>query len=161
MPHPGMRRRVAAIPGTPLPNGLLGGCTTVIDVEDEHELLGVDWVSLSCKHAYPTDWCPTDDAGTPLPPPGPKQFERPDSESAGPVTVYAGAICSAPGFPYAEAEQHARAGLSQGRGGRSRNGSGRTCWPRPPWTAPRPPARCRCRRACRSWRGGWPPTTAA
>ncbi|MER6828882.1 hypothetical protein ABT352_23075 [Streptosporangium sp. NPDC000563] len=116
MPHPGMRRRVQAIPGTPMPNGLLGGCTTILDVEDPHELLGVDWISLSCKEAHPTDWCPTDDAGNPLPAPGPKTFERPDSETAGPVTIYAGAVCSAPGFSYAEAEQHARAGLSQGEG---------------------------------------------
>ncbi|MEV4067692.1 hypothetical protein [Nonomuraea dietziae] len=89
MPHPGMRRRVAAIPGTPLPNGLLGGCTTVIDVEDEHELLGVDWVSLSCKHAYPTDWCPTDDAGNPLPPPGPKTNHDGSSLPVCSATMYA------------------------------------------------------------------------
>ncbi|MFF3665461.1 hypothetical protein [Microtetraspora malaysiensis] len=116
MPPASMRSRVQAIPGTPMPNGLLGGCTTLIDVTDPHELLGVDWLGLSCAEAHPTDWCPTDDAGNPLPAPPPKQFDRPSAETAGPVTIYAGAVCSALGFSYEEATDQAKLALSMGEG---------------------------------------------
>lgn len=109
MPPAGMRRRVTAIPGTPLPNGLLGGCSTVIDVEDVHELLGVEWLGLGCAPVRSTDWCPPEESpgespGLPLV----KDFDRPEAEHADPVTLYAGVECSTFGLSYEEAVDHVR-----------------------------------------------------
>ncbi|MEZ0073608.1 hypothetical protein ABH927_002958 [Planotetraspora sp. GP83] len=114
MPPAGMRRRVDAIPGTPLPNGILGGCTTVVDVteNDIHQLLGVEWLGLGCNPVRDTDWCPPGDES-----PGEvrvKEFARPEVESADPVTLYAGVECSTIGWSYAEAIEHVRATLLLG-----------------------------------------------
>jgi hypothetical protein len=115
MPPPGMRRRVEAIPGTPLPYGLLGGCTTIIDIgdglgdDDIHQLLGVEWLGLGCCLVHDTDWCPADGST-----PAAKEFCRPQVESADPVTVYAGVECSTIGWSYAEAIEHVRAVLLLG-----------------------------------------------
>lgn len=111
MPPAGMRRRVQAIPGTPLPNGILGSCSTVIDVteDDIHQLLGVEWLALGCAPVRSTDWCPPEESpgespGTPLV----KEFDRPDVESADAVTLYAGVECSTFGLSYDEAIEHVR-----------------------------------------------------
>ncbi|MFF6801132.1 cupin [Streptomyces sp. NPDC012616] len=111
MPAAGLRRRVAAIPGTPLPHGILGGCVDIIDVEDVHELLGTEWMPLSCAAAHDWEWCPED---TTTPGPAAKTFERPGTCSASPITIYAGATCSTVGWPYSEAVQHARETLRMG-----------------------------------------------
>ncbi|MER5699487.1 cupin [Streptomyces mirabilis] len=113
MASAGMRRRVEAIPGRPLPYGILGGCTDVVDVTDEHELLGVEWLALGC--------CPVNVWNDPCvgadESPGAsttKEFCRPVPEHADPITVYAGAECSAMGWSYAEARAHAEASLELG-----------------------------------------------
>lgn len=110
MPSPGMRRRVEAIAGTPLPHGILSGCTEIIDVTDVHELLGTDWMPLSCSEAHDWDWCPED----PPPTPALKAFDRVGSCTAAPVTIYAGATCNPIGWTYAEATAHAREALRMG-----------------------------------------------
>ncbi|KPI33272.1 hypothetical protein OV450_1360 [Actinobacteria bacterium OV450] len=109
MPSAGLRRYVEAVPGNPLPHGILTGCTTVIDVTDTHELLGTEWLPLSCADAHDTTWCPPDNETVPA-----KEFTRPEVCSAAPVTIYAGAECSAPGFSYSEALQHATETLRMG-----------------------------------------------
>lgn len=112
-----MQRRVEAIPGRPLPYGILGGCTTVIDVTDPHELLGVEWMALGCCPVRDTDWCPPEESPgdeSPGLPPGVKEFCRPEHEAAEPVTVYAGVECSTFGLPYQEAVRHVRAALELG-----------------------------------------------
>lgn len=121
MPPAGMRRRVEAIPGTPLPYGILGGCTNVIDVTDEHELLGVEWMALGCSPVRDTDWCPPGESPgdqspgeSPGPLPGQKEFYPPIHEEADPVTIYAGAICSTIGWSYQEAIDHVRMSLELG-----------------------------------------------
>lgn len=109
MPSAGFRRRVNPIPGTPLPHGILGGCTEIIDVTDVHELLGTDWQDGSCADAHPWTWC-TD--GPPLP--AEKEFARPRTCSAPPITIYAGSECSALGRGQAEAVDTAREALRMG-----------------------------------------------
>ncbi|WP_258314602.1 cupin [Streptomyces sp. Act143] len=113
MASAGMRRRVEAIPGRPLPYGILGGCTEVIDVQDEHELLGVEWMALGC---CPVEVWNDPCVGTDESPGAPtqKQFCRPTTEHADPITVYAGAECATMGWSYAEARQHAEASLELG-----------------------------------------------
>ncbi|MFC4060242.1 hypothetical protein ACFOWE_18210 [Planomonospora corallina] len=103
-----MRRRVDAIPGTPLPNGILGGCTTIIDVGDDdiHQLLGVEWLGLGCCPVRDTDWCPDPDESPGEVPA--KEFCRPRNESADAVTLYAGVECSTIGWSYPEAIEHVR-----------------------------------------------------
>lgn len=110
MPSAGLRSRVEAVPGTPLPHGLLGGCTDVIEVTNPHELLGTEWVPLSCSEAHDTTWCPPE--GDPEVPP--KTFERPGSCTAPPVTIYAGSECSTFGQSYQEAVRHAEETLRLG-----------------------------------------------
>ncbi|MEU7093020.1 cupin [Kitasatospora aureofaciens] len=110
MPAVGLRRYVEAVPGEPLPHGLLGGCTTIIDATDPHELLGTDWRPLSCADAHDTTWCPP----APAPEPGPITYFRPGNCTAAPVTIVAGSECSAIGFTYAEALEHARETLRMG-----------------------------------------------
>ncbi|MCY0957735.1 cupin [Streptomyces sp. H27-H5] len=100
-----------AIPGTPLPHGILGACSTVTDVTDPHDLLGVEWLALGCNPVRDTDWCPP---GNPPPAVAPKEFDRPETEAAAPLTVYTGAECSAPGWTYEEAVEHALANLALG-----------------------------------------------
>lgn len=129
MPSAAMRRRVEAIPGTPLPHGLLSGsCVTQIESTDPHDLLGVEWLSLGCcdAGAGTFTWC--DDEDSPDESPGDespgeespgetgvKTFCRPDLETADPVTVYSGAVCSAPGFTRDDAIEQARQSLILGR----------------------------------------------
>lgn len=108
MPTAGNRRRVPAIPGTPLPHGILGGCTEIIDVTDPHELLGTDWQDGSCADAHPWTWCEED------PPAGPKEFARPTTCTAAPVTIYAGTQCNPVGRSYQEAVDTSREALRMG-----------------------------------------------
>ncbi|MGA5497704.1 cupin [Streptomyces cinereoruber] len=114
-----MRTVVDAIPGTPLPHGILGAtCTTVQDITDDriHELNGVEWMALGCCPVR--DWpdqCDDESPGAEsLGAPRRKEFCRPQVEHATPITVYAGAECSAPGWSYPEARQHAEAALALG-----------------------------------------------
>ncbi|MFF2612369.1 cupin [Kitasatospora sp. NPDC058046] len=110
----GLRSYVEAIPGTPLPHGILGAsCTTVTDVSEEqiHELNGVEWMALGCCPVKVwTDPCEADPPG----PPPDKEFCRPETEHAAPIHIYAGAECSAPGWSYDEARAHAEASLALG-----------------------------------------------
>jgi hypothetical protein len=114
----GMVKSVEAIPGTPLPHGLLGGCADVRDVTDVHELLGVEWLALGCCPVQVwEDPCLDGEESPGLAPeaaPPMKEFCRPQLEHAAPITVYAGAECSALGWSYAEARAHAEASLELG-----------------------------------------------
>lgn len=114
MPPAGMGVRVEAIPGQPLPHGLLAGCTTVRDVTDPHELMGVEWMALGCCPVRDTTWCPDESPGQSPGPPMEKEFCPPGHEAAQPVTLYAGAECSALGWSYEEARAHALATLELG-----------------------------------------------
>ncbi|WNI20272.1 cupin [Actinacidiphila sp. ITFR-21] len=120
MPSAGLRSRVEAIPGRPLPHGILGGCADIIDVTDEqiHELMGVEWMSLGCCPVRDTDWCADESPGEESPGlPGsspPKEFCSPETEHASPHTIYAGAKCSTMGWSYAEAVEQVRATLELG-----------------------------------------------
>jgi hypothetical protein len=105
-----MRRRVEAIPGSPSRHGILGGCVEVVDVPDVHELLGTEWMPLSCADAHDWSWCNEDGTSGP----SPKTFERPGVCSAAPITIYAGATCNTIGWPYDEAVRHARETLRMG-----------------------------------------------
>ncbi|MFM9590716.1 cupin [Streptomyces scabiei] len=113
MPSSGLRKWVKAVPGTPLPHGLLGGCTDVIDATDPHELLGTDWRPLSCSEAHDTTWCP-DDGESPGGTFPEKVFDRPGTCTAAPVTIYAGSECTTMGWTYQEAVKHARETLRMG-----------------------------------------------
>jgi hypothetical protein len=112
MPPAGMKRRVGAISGTPLPYGILGGCTSVLDVDDSHELLGVEWRALGCCPVHDTTWCPPGEESPGAIPP--KEFCRPEYEEAEPVTLYAGVECSTFGMSFQEAVEQARATLELG-----------------------------------------------
>lgn len=107
----GLRKFVEAIPGTPLPHGLLNACADVRDVADVHELLGVEWLALGCCPVEVwRDPCLNDDPGVPVQ----KSFCRPHVEHAEPISVYAGAECSTLGWSFAEARAHAEASLALG-----------------------------------------------
>ncbi|MFI2300165.1 cupin [Actinacidiphila glaucinigra] len=109
----GLRRYVEAIPGTPLPHGILNTCTDVRDVDDVHELLGVEWLALGCCPVQVwQDPCINDDESPGAP--AQKEFCRPELEHAEPITVYAGSECSTMGWTYAEARAHAEAALELG-----------------------------------------------
>lgn len=110
MPSAGLRRYVEAVPGNPLPHGILSGCTTVIDVTDAHELLGTEWRPLSCADAHDTTWCPPDTD----PPVPEKVFARPGTCTGEPITIYAGSECSTIGWSYSEALEHATETLRMG-----------------------------------------------
>ncbi|QKW06936.1 cupin [Streptomyces sp. NA04227] len=120
----GLRKQVEAIDGTPLPHGILTTpCTDVRDVADEHELLGVEWLALGCCPVRSwTDPCLDESPGDESPgdespgdeSPGSKQFCRPETEYAEPITLYAGAECSTIGWSYEEAREHAEATLALG-----------------------------------------------
>ncbi|MFC8882981.1 cupin [Streptomyces cinereoruber] len=114
-----MRTVVEAIPGTPLPHGILrAACTNVEDVTKAriHELNGVEWMALGCCPVQ--DWpdpCLEESPGDESPgAPRQKEFCRPTVEHAAPITVYAGAECSALGWSFAEARAHAEASLALG-----------------------------------------------
>ncbi|WP_019061701.1 hypothetical protein [Streptomyces prunicolor] len=111
MPAAGLRKRVDPIPGNPSPYGILGGCVEIEDVADVHELLGTEWMPLSCAAAHDWEWCPD---GSSTPGPTMKTFERPGVCSASPITIYAGVTCGTVGWPYDEAVQHARETLRMG-----------------------------------------------
>lgn len=110
MPSAGLRKYVEAVPGEPLPHGLLGGCTNVISPGDPHEMLGTEWRPLSCADAHDTTWCPPE--GDPAP--GPIIYNRPGTCTAAPVTIVAGTECSTIGLTYAEAVRQSREGLRMG-----------------------------------------------
>lgn len=110
----GLRKYVEAIPGTPLPHGILNACTDVRDVADIHELLGVEWLALGCCPVQVwNDPCLNDGDESPGAPVQ-KEFCRPQVEHAEPISVYAGAECSTLGWTYAEARAHAEASLALG-----------------------------------------------
>lgn len=110
----GLRQSVEGIAGTPLPHGLLNAaCSNIVDVSEDriHELNGVEWLALGCCPAR--DW--PDPCEDPVPgAPTEKEFCRPETEVATPITIYAGAECSAPGFSYEEARAQALASLALG-----------------------------------------------
>ncbi|MET9321993.1 cupin [Streptomyces sp. NPDC003038] len=119
MPSAGLRSYVEAIPGTPLPHGILGAsCTTITDVTEDriHELNGVEWITFGCCPV--NDWPdPCDDESPSDESPGAptqKEFCRPALEHASPITVYAGIECSTLGWSYEEARAHAQASLALG-----------------------------------------------
>lgn len=99
---------VEAIPGTPLPFGLLSAAT-VLEPTDPHELNGVEWQPLSCADAHNTDWCSDDPEFDYT-----KIFDRGETLYAPPVTVYYGRDCTTIGETAEEAETRARAGLAIG-----------------------------------------------
>lgn len=102
-----------------MPHGILGAsCTTVTDVTEDriHELNGVEWMALGCCPVL--DWpdpCNEESPGDESPgAPPQKEFCRPTTEHASPITVYAGAECSALGWTYEEARAHAEASMALG-----------------------------------------------
>jgi len=109
MPHPRLRAHVEAVRGTPLPHGLLGGCTEVVDATDTHQLNGTEHPELSCTDTHDTTWCPPGGGEVPR-----KTFERIGWCPADPVTVYAGVECSTFGWSYEESLQHASETLRLG-----------------------------------------------
>ncbi|MFE3146571.1 cupin [Streptomyces sp. NPDC059218] len=121
---PAGRKAVQAIPGRPLPHGILGGCATVQDVKDPHELMGVDWLALGCCPVLVwQDPCLVDESpGEESPGPQEKKFCRPQTEHAEPFTVYAGSECSALGWSYKEARTQAEASLELGEQAGIENG---------------------------------------
>ena len=110
MPSAALRKYVDAVPGEPLPHGLLGGCTDVIDSSDVHEMLGTEWRPLSCADAHDTTWCPPEGD----PDPAPITYNRPGTCTAAPITIVSGTECSTIGLTYPEAVQQAREGLRMG-----------------------------------------------
>lgn len=110
MPSEALRQYVEAVPGNPLPHGLLGGCTEIIESTDPHEMLGTQWRPRSCSEAHDTTWCPPE--GAPVPPP--VDYSRPGICTAAPVTIVAGIECSTIGLTYAEAVTQAREVLRMG-----------------------------------------------
>lgn len=112
-----MRKSVEAIIGRPLPHGLLNSCVPILDVTDEHELLGVEWLALGCcpvgvwrDPCLEQYICPEESPGEPEE----KCFCRPEAEWADPITVYSGVECSGPNWTYAEARAQALAALALG-----------------------------------------------
>lgn len=110
MPSAGLRKRVQAVPGVPLPHGILGDCVDVVDATDPHELLGTDWMPRSCADAHDFEWCHPDGTSGP----SPKQFDRLGPCSAPPVTIYSGATCNPIGWSYDEATEQATETLRMG-----------------------------------------------
>lgn len=111
-----MRKAVEPIPGEPLPHGVLNACTTVVDVQDVHELMGVEWLALGCSPVrHWVDPCFTDESPGESPgEPARKVFDRPQIEAADPITLYTGVKCSTMGWSYGEALEHARATMDLG-----------------------------------------------
>lgn len=109
MPHPGLRSRVEAVRGTPLPHGLLGGCVEIVNAASPHELNGTEHAELSCTDTHDTTWCPPGGEEVPR-----KTFERIGTCESDPITVYAGVECSTFGWTYEESLQHAEETLRIG-----------------------------------------------
>jgi hypothetical protein len=112
-----MRKRVEPIPGVPLPHGILNACTTVVDVEDAHELMGVEWMAFGCCPVRQwVDPCFNEESPGEESPGEPtvKEFCRPEFEHATPISLYAGTECSTLGWTYEEAVAHARATMDLG-----------------------------------------------
>jgi hypothetical protein len=113
-----MRKRVEPIAGTPLPHGILNACTNVRDVEDVHELMGVEWMALGCCPVQQWhDPCLTEAESPGEESPGEpveKTFCRPEFEHATPITLYSGMECSTMGWTFEEAVEHARAAMDLG-----------------------------------------------
>lgn len=112
-----MRKRVEPIPGTPHPHGILNACTTVVDVRDVHELIGVEWMALGCCPVRQLeDPCLTEESpGDESPGEGPEQqFCRPEFEHAVPITLSGGTECSTLGWTHDEAVAHTRATMELG-----------------------------------------------
>jgi hypothetical protein len=104
--------RVPSIPGVPLPYGLLNSdCIEVVPAQ-QRDLMGVDWLSTVCCDAGCTTWCPPDTDPCSIPE---KEFCRPDTFDAEPITIYAGVECDLLGFSYEEAAARARDALRLGR----------------------------------------------
>lgn len=114
MPDVGMRMRVEAVPGNPSPRGLLGGCIPVVDPTDVHELNGTDVPTASCDPTNLWQDCPADPEDGGFVNPDAKVFDRMDSTSFEPVTVYKGLRCSTFGVSQPELERYALEQLVMG-----------------------------------------------
>lgn len=112
MPNAGLRALVPPIAGTPLPHGLLGGCVPVVTATDMHHMNGVDLLPQSCAGAHPWVDCP--DPATGWTNPDAKIFDRPESCTFEPVTVYSGYECSVIGSTFQEAQANALNALERG-----------------------------------------------
>lgn len=106
-----MQQRVEALPGTPLPHGLLESSCTDIVQAGRRELMGVEWLSTLCCTAGCTTWCPEDTDPCSIPE---KEFCDPQSIVVDPITVYAGVQCEPGGIGFAEASRRARDSLDLG-----------------------------------------------
>lgn len=112
MPSPGLRALVPPIQGEPMPHGLLSGCVPVVQATDMHHLNGTDTLPTSCTGAHPWIDCP--DPATGWVNPDEKVFDRPQSCSFEPVTVYAGYECSVIGVTFQESGRTALDQLRRG-----------------------------------------------
>lgn len=108
VPSNSIAQRVEAIPGTPLPHGLLTAAK-VLDAVDEHELNGVVWQPMSCAQAHTTFVCPPSG-----PPPAAKTFTNSGRAYGPAVTVYYGRTCPPIGESFDDAVAYAKAGLAIG-----------------------------------------------
>lgn len=113
MPPSNIRQYVEAIPGTPLPHGLVSAAT-VVEATNPHEMLGVEWEPLTCGMAGTTDWCVDGEGEGEGEGDGEKDFDQPGVETAGPVTVYYGTRCPPVGIGFEDARNRATAGLLLG-----------------------------------------------
>lgn len=115
MPDAGMRVLVPPIKGEPSPHGLLGGCIPVVNATDGHQLNGTDLTATSCAGTNEWQDCPTPVSGEfPWTNPASKVFDRPDTCSFEPYTVYAGLECSTVGMSYQDAAERAMDQLALG-----------------------------------------------
>lgn len=115
MPNAGLRALVPPINGEPSPHGLLGGCIPVVTATDGHVLNGTDLLPSSCAAANQWQNCPDPLAGDfPFTNPDSKVFDRPDSCTFAPITVYAGYECSVIGTSFEEARNAALDQLARG-----------------------------------------------
>lgn len=96
----GFEAFVEAVPGEPLPHGLLGGCVPIVDATDPHQLLGTQNRSVSGVGTAPWEWCPPGDNQ-----PASKTFTRAGFCTFNPVTIYAGTECSAPVMTFEESKE--------------------------------------------------------
>lgn len=93
----GFESYVEAVPGRPLPHGLLGGCIPIVDDSNMHHFLGTQHRAVSGAGTRQWEWCP------PAPgQPATKAFTRSPICDARPVTVYAGTECSVVGMTFEE-----------------------------------------------------------
>lgn len=110
MPDAGLRSRVEAVPGEPSPYGLLHGCAEVVTASDPHQLNGTDALSAGCSSTNIWQDCPSED----FPNPAEKVFDRPDTVSFEPITVYKGITCSTFGMTFEEGQRFALEQLALG-----------------------------------------------